>query len=83
MRILDLIEFQPDKFQKRHEELKFCQYYRKVGSRDGDWIFGQGVGHMSVKTFYKLIRKAMNSPAFKGVFDNVGMHKRDRRQKTL
>src|SRR3989344_127397 len=74
MRILDLIEFQPDKFQKRHKELRFCQFYRKAGGKNNDWIFGQGAGHMSVRTFYKLIHKAKTKPDygnFNGAFDKI------------
>ena len=74
MRILDLVEFQPDNHQKRHKELRFCQFYRKAGGTDNDWFFGQGAGHMSVKTFYKLISKAMTKPdygTFEGVFDGL------------
>ena len=70
MRILDLVEFQPDKHQNRHKELRFCQFYRKAGGTDNDWIFGQGAGHMSVKTFYKLIRKATTKPDY-GNFEDV------------
>ncbi len=74
MRILDLVEFQPDKCQKRHKELRFCQFYRKAGGTDNDWIFGQGAGHMSVETFYKLICRAMTKPdcgTFGDVFGNL------------
>lgn len=70
MRILDLVEFQPD----AHKELRFCQFYRKDGGTDNDWIFGQGAGHMSVKTFYKLIYKAKTNPdygTFEGVFEDL------------
>ena len=72
MRILDFVEFQPDNRQKRHKELRFCQFYRKAGGTNSDWIFGQGAGHISVKTFYKLVNKAKTRPDygnFKGVFD--------------
>ena len=71
MRILDLIELQPDNHQKRHKELRFCQFYRKAGGTNNDWIFGQGAGHVSVATFYKLIYKAKTNPDygnFKGIF---------------
>jgi hypothetical protein len=81
MRILDLVEFQPDSVQKRHREIRFCQFYRKTGGTDSDWIFGQGAGHMSVKTFYKLIHKAKTKPdygTFDGVFDEL-VDKRIRR----
>jgi len=74
MRILDLVEFQADSRQKLHRELRFCQFYRKAGGTDDDWIFGQGAGHMSVETFYKLIHKARTNPdcgTFEGVFDKV------------
>ena len=80
MRILDLVEFQPDSHQKRHREIRFCQFYRKAGGTNKDWIFGQGAGHMSVKTFYKLIHKAKTEPdygSFEGVFDkleNIDIH---------
>ena len=70
MRILDLVEFQPDSHQKRHREIRFCQFYRKAGGTNKDWIFGQGAGHMSVKTFYKLIHKARTNPDF-GTFDDA------------
>lgn len=66
MRILDLVEWQKD--GKR--ELRFCQYYRKDGGTDKDWIFGQGAGHMKVETFYKLIERAKTKPDY-GTFDNV------------
>jgi len=74
MRIVDLVEFQPDKRQKCHTELRFCQFYRKAGGKDNEWIFGQGAGHMSVETFYKLIHKARTKPdygTFEGVFDEL------------
>lgn len=59
MRVLDLVEWQKDKHHKKpHKELRFCQFYRKAGGMDSDWIFGQGAGHMKIKTFYALIRKA-------------------------
>ena len=70
MRILDLVEWKKD----GHKELRFCQYYRKAGGTDKDWIFGQGAGHMSVRTFYKLINKARTRPDygnFKGAFDEL------------
>ena|SRR3989338_1874011 len=70
MRILDLIDLQPDNRQKRHTELRFCQFYRKAGGSDTDWIFGQGAGHMSVKTFYKLIHKAATKPNY-GTFEDT------------
>ena len=70
MRILDLVELQPDTHQKLHRELRFCQFYRKAGGTDSDWIFGQGAGHASVKTFYKLIRKARTKPDY-GTFEEV------------
>lgn len=66
MRILDLVEWKKD----RHKEIRFCQFYRKVGGTDRDWIFGQGAGHMKVATFYKLIRKARTKPDY-GTFRNV------------
>lgn len=83
MRILDLVEFQPDRHQKCHRELRFCQFYRKARSTDNDWIFGQGAGHMSVKTFYNLINKAKTNPDygdFKGVFDKLTSKKSNRRK---
>lgn len=70
MRILDFVEFQPDQIQKKHRELRFCQFYRKVGGTDKDWIFGQGAGHMSIKTFYKLINKAKTNPDY-GTFESA------------
>jgi len=83
MRILDLVELQPDSHQKLHTELRFCQFYRKAGGTNKDWIFGQGAGHMSVKTFYKLIHKAKTNPdygTFEGVFDKF-VNKIIRRQR--
>src|SRR3989344_168501 len=71
MRILDLIELQPDNHQKRHKELRFCQFYRKAGGTNNDWIFGQGAGHMSVKTFYKLIHKATTNKQHYGTFEGA------------
>ena len=74
MRILDFVEFQPDSHQECHRELRFCQFYRKVGGTHNDWIFGQGAGHVSVETFYKLLHKAKNNPdygTFEGVFDKL------------
>ena len=74
MRILDLVELQPDHRQKRHTELRFCQFYRKAGGTDTDWIFGQGAGHMSVETFYRLLNKAKTKPdhgTFEGVFNKL------------
>lgn len=85
MRILDLVEFKPDKYQKCHKELRFCQFYRKAGGTDNDWIFGQGAGHMSVETFYKLIHKAKTNPDwgnFKGVFDEPTIKRARRQRKT-
>ena len=39
MRILDLVEFQPDDHQKRHKELRFCQFYRKPkGTLMGEFL---------------------------------------------
>lgn len=75
MRILDLVEWQKDEHHKEtHKELRFCQFYRKAGGTDTDWIFGQGAGHISAETFYKLIRKAQTNPdygTFDGVFDRI------------
>lgn len=74
MRILDLVEFQPDLHQERHREIRFCQFYRKVNGTDNDWIFGQGAGHMSIETFFKLIHKAKTKPdygTFEGVFNKL------------
>lgn len=71
MRILDLVEWQKDEHHKKpHKELRFCQFYRKTGGTDSDWIFGQGAGHMSVGTFYKLVQKARTKPDY-GDFDSV------------
>lgn len=70
MRVLDLIEFEKD----GHRELRFCQYYRKAGGMDNDWIFGQGAGHMKITTFYKLILQAATKPdygTFQGIFDKL------------
>ena len=70
MRVLDLVEWQKDKHHKEtHKEIRFCQFYRKAGGTDKDWIFGQGAGHMKDTTFHKLIHKANSKPEFKGVFD--------------
>ncbi len=69
-RIIDLVEWKRD----GHKELRFCQYYRKDGGTDSDWIFGQGSGHLKVETFYKLIKKAKTNPdygVFEGVFDKL------------
>lgn len=66
MRILDLVEWKKD----RHRELRFCQYYRKAGGTDRDWIFGQGAGHMKIATYHELIRKATTRPDY-GTFGNV------------
>jgi len=48
MRILDLVELDND----GHREIRFCQFYRKAGGKNNDWIFGQGAGHMKIETFY-------------------------------
>jgi hypothetical protein len=73
MRVLDLVEWQKDEHhEKTHKELRFCQFYRKAGGTDNDWIFGQGAGHMKDTTFHKLIEKASTKPdygTFEGVFD--------------
>ncbi len=75
MRVLDLVEWQKDTHHKKsHKELRFCQFYRKAGGTNKDWIFGQGAGHMNVKTFVKLINKAVKKPnygTFEGVFDKL------------
>ena len=68
MRILDLVEWQKDGYK----EIRFCQFYRKAGGTDENWIFGQGAGHMKPTTFYKLIHKAAIRPDFgnfEGIFD--------------
>ena len=70
MRVLDLVKWEKD----GHKEIRFCQYYRKAGGRENDWIFGQGAGHMKVQTFYKLIREAKIKPdygTFEGIFDKI------------
>ncbi len=64
-RIIDWV-----KFDDGHRELRFTQYYRKPNGTDNDWIYGQGTGHMSIKTFYKLIRKAKANPNY-GSFDKI------------
>ena|ERR1017187_9518223 len=73
MRILDLVEWQKDKHHKTTlRELRFCQFYRKAGGADDDWVFGQGAGHLNIETFFKLIHKAATKPdhgSFDGVFD--------------
>lgn len=69
MRIIDWV-----KFDKGHKELRFAQYFRKPKGTDKHWIYGQGAGHMSLKTFYKLIRKAQTKPdygSFEGAFDSL------------
>lgn len=66
MRVLDLVEWQKDS----HREIRFCQYFRRDGGKDNDWIFGQRAGHMKVETFYKLIHKAKTNPDY-GTFDNI------------
>ena len=75
MRILDLVKWKKD----GHKEIRFCQYYRKTGGTNKDWIFGQGAGHMKVKTFEKLINKAINKPdhgTFERIFDKfINKHK--------
>jgi hypothetical protein len=53
MRVLDLVEW--NRNGHRWREIRFCQYFRKAGGGDNDWIFGQGAGHMGADTFYKLI----------------------------
>ena len=71
MRVLDLVEWQKDRYhKKRHRELRFCQFYRKAKGKKDDWIFGQGAGHMKIKTFYKLLKKAKTNPDF-GTFEGV------------
>ncbi|MEK7170441.1 MAG: hypothetical protein AAB767_04080 [Patescibacteria group bacterium] len=66
MRVLDLVRWEKD----GHKEIRFCQYFRKAGGTDSDWIFGQGAGHMKVETFYELIHKAKTNPDY-GVFENI------------
>lgn len=71
MRVLDLVEWQKDRHHKKpHKELRFCQFYRKNGGKDNDWIFGQGAGHMKIETFDKLIQKAITNPDY-GTFENL------------
>jgi len=68
MRVLDLVKWE----EAGHKEIRFCQYYRKAGGTDSDWIFGQGAGHMKVQTFHKLVLKAKTKPDygnFEGIFD--------------
>jgi hypothetical protein len=70
MRILDLMKWE----HTGHKEIRFCQFYRKAGGTENDWIFGQGAGHMKVQTFYKLIRKAKTKPdygTFEGIFNKL------------
>ncbi|MBI2623650.1 MAG: hypothetical protein HYW65_03695 [Candidatus Liptonbacteria bacterium] len=84
MRIVDLVEFQPDEHQKRHKELRFCQFYRRFRGTYNDWIFGQGAGHMSIGTFYKLVHKAMTRPdygTFGSAFKNLSIKKIRRQRK--
>lgn len=69
MRILDLV-----KWEHGGEEIRFCQFYRKDNGTDKDWIFGQGAGHMHIKTLKKLIHKAKTKPdygTFEGIFDKL------------
>lgn len=77
MRILDLVEWQKDEHHKKlYKELRFCQFYRKAGGTNNDWIFGQGAGHMKPATFYKLIHKAATNPdhgTFEGIFDKLNI----------
>ncbi len=86
MRILDLVEWQRDDYHKNpHKELRFCQFYRRAGGTDNDWIFGQGAGHMKNTTFYKLIHKAATRPdygTFKGIFDKFVDKRICRQRKT-
>ncbi|PIQ68922.1 MAG: hypothetical protein COV91_01480 [Candidatus Taylorbacteria bacterium CG11_big_fil_rev_8_21_14_0_20_46_11] len=71
MRILDLVEWQKDEHHKNpHKEIRFCQFYRKAGGTDKDWIFGQGAGHMKPETFFKLIHKAITKPDY-GTFNGI------------
>jgi hypothetical protein len=72
MRVLDLVEW--NRNGHRWREIRFCQYFRKAGGGDNDWIFGQGAGHMGTDTFYKLIQKATTNPDygnFGDVFKNI------------
>ena len=87
MRILDLVEWQKDEHHKKtHKELRFCQFYRKAGGKDNNWIFGQGAGHIKDTTFYKLIHKAMSKKpdygTFEGIFDRLVDEKVRRQKKT-
>ncbi len=86
MRILDLVEWQKDEHHKKtHKEFRFCQFYRKAGGTDKNWIFGQGAGHMKDTTFYKLIHKAATKPdhgTFEDVFDRFVDKKTRRPRKT-
>jgi hypothetical protein len=77
-RIIDWIRFDEahtrDSVIPIHYELRFTQYYRKSGGTDNDWVYGQGAGHMSIATFYKLIEKAQTNPdyrTFEGAFDRL------------
>lgn len=65
MRILDYV-----RFEAGHKELRFTQYYRKSGGTEKDWVYGQGAGHLSVTTFYSLIKKAKQNPDY-GTFEDV------------
>ena len=56
------------------EEIRFTYYFRKPKGTDTDWIYGQGAGHMSPKTFFKLIKRAKTKPDFGDfgkVFENI------------
>ena len=69
MRIIDWVEFEDG-----HKELRFTQYYRKPNGTNEDWVYGQGAGHMSMKTFNKLIQKAQTKPdhgSFEGAFESL------------
>ena len=74
MRIVDLLEWKKNSKVRKHKEIRFTQYYKKANGNDNDWIYAQGAGHMSIKTFYKLIKKAKENPDygdFQGVFDEI------------
>ncbi|HVP49729.1 MAG TPA: hypothetical protein VMT56_00755 [Candidatus Bathyarchaeia archaeon] len=81
MRVLDLVEFRKNTLSPRHRELRFCQFYRKPGGGDADWIFGQCAGHMSIATFYELLRRAQEAPdcgSFGRAFNKLEMKGRKR-----
>lgn len=60
-RIIDLIQWEGNKDKK---EIRFTYYYRKPNGGEKDWVYGQGAGHMTIKSFYRLLKKAKKNPDF-------------------